>query len=95
MQILLHLDDDLARRFEETVPAPQRSSYLQKLLEAALPSEDKDARLERAAREPEAELDANPGLREEQQAWVEAGLDEWDRLPPFEWEGTPLAPPPK
>lgn len=84
MQILLHIDDTLARRFKEAVPARQRSAYVQKLLEAALPPEDKDARLERIAREVEAELDANPGLREEQQAWVEADLGSWDNLPPFD-----------
>ncbi len=41
-QVLLHLPDDLARRFRRSVPARQRSAFVQRLLEHALPPEDAD-----------------------------------------------------
>ena len=40
MQLLFHLPDDLATRFKAHVPARQRSEYIARLLEAALPVED-------------------------------------------------------
>ncbi len=41
-QILLRLPDELARRFQLTVPARRRSAFVQRLLEAALPSQGDD-----------------------------------------------------
>ena len=41
-QILLRLPDELARRFQRTVPARRRSAFVQRLLEAALPSQGDD-----------------------------------------------------
>jgi hypothetical protein len=41
-QILLRLPDELARRFQRTVPARRRSAFVQGLLEAALPSQEDD-----------------------------------------------------
>lgn len=39
-QILLRLPDELARRFQRTVPARRRSAFVQRLLEDALPSQE-------------------------------------------------------
>ena len=39
-QLLIHLPDELARRFKRNVSVRQRSKYIQNLLEDALPSED-------------------------------------------------------
>jgi hypothetical protein len=36
-QLLLHLPDDLVRRFRRAVPARSRSKFIQELLERALP----------------------------------------------------------
>ncbi|MGH7065389.1 MAG: hypothetical protein ACREET_15045 [Stellaceae bacterium] len=36
-QLLLHLPDDLVRRFKRVVAARQRSMFVRRLLEAALP----------------------------------------------------------
>lgn len=41
-QVLLRLPDELADRFREAVPARERSAYVQKLLESALPPKDPD-----------------------------------------------------
>jgi hypothetical protein len=39
-QLLIHLPDELARRFKRNVSVRQRSKYVQRLLEDALPPED-------------------------------------------------------
>jgi hypothetical protein len=39
-QLLIHLPDGLARRFKRNVSVRQRSKYIQRLLEDALPPED-------------------------------------------------------
>ncbi|HEU0157102.1 MAG TPA: hypothetical protein VFQ82_13600 [Stellaceae bacterium] len=41
-QLLLHLPDDLVRRFRRAVAARQRSMFVQRLLETALPPESGD-----------------------------------------------------
>jgi hypothetical protein len=41
-QILLRLPDELARRFQRTVPARRRSAFVQRLLEDALPNQGDD-----------------------------------------------------
>ena len=40
MQVLLHIPDVLAERFKQTVPARQRSEFVARLLEKALPVEE-------------------------------------------------------
>jgi len=40
MQLLIHLPDALVRRFKRYVPVRQRSKFIQRLLEDALPPED-------------------------------------------------------
>ena len=40
MQLLLHIPDALAERFKQAVPARQRSAFVAKLLEQALPEEN-------------------------------------------------------
>jgi hypothetical protein len=39
-QLLLHLSDDLARRFKRTVAGRQRSRFVQRLLEEGLPPQE-------------------------------------------------------
>ena len=39
-QLLIHLPDELVRRFRRNVSMRQRSKYIQRLLEDALPPED-------------------------------------------------------
>jgi len=39
-QLLLHLPDDLVRRFKRAVAARERSKFVQHLLEQALPSDE-------------------------------------------------------
>lgn len=41
-QILVHLPDDLVLRFHRLVPPRQRSRFVQRLLEEALPTSDDD-----------------------------------------------------
>lgn len=91
MQVLLHLSDPLARRFRDAVPSRQRSAFVARLLEAALPPEDKDAWLARVATEVQAEIDANPALVEDERDWLAAPGDADPA--PFDFEGTSLARP--
>lgn len=42
-QLLLRLPDDLVRRFKRIVPARERSAFVGRLLEHALPSDDSDS----------------------------------------------------
>jgi hypothetical protein len=76
-QLLLRLPDDLVRRFKRNVPARQRSSFVQRLLEQALPpSGGEDDPLYQAA------------LAVEQDASLAADMADWeaatvaDGLPP-------------
>jgi hypothetical protein len=39
-QLLIRLPDELAKRFKRSVSARQRSKFIQRLLEEALPAED-------------------------------------------------------
>ena len=41
-QVLLRLPEDLVRRFRHNVPARERSAFVRRLLEQALPSADSD-----------------------------------------------------
>lgn len=62
-QILLHLPDELIRRFKRSVPARQRSRFVGRLLEEALPSSDDDP-LYRAALEVEQDEALNAEMAE-------------------------------
>ena len=66
MQLLLHIPDGLLERFKQAVPARQRSEYIAKLLERALPPMDEDP-LYLAALETEQDL----VLGSEMRAWRE------------------------
>lgn len=66
-QLLIRLPEELAKRLKRRVPVRERSAFVQRLLEQALPaSEDEDDPLYRAALEVE---------RDEQLA---AEMAEWD-----------------
>ena len=67
-QLLIHLPDELARRFKRNVSVRQRSKYIQRLLEDALPPEDggDDDPLYQAA------------LAVEQEHALAAEMAEWD-----------------
>lgn len=42
MQMLFYIPDPVAERFKQAVPSRQRSAFIAKLLEDALPEEDDD-----------------------------------------------------
>ena len=65
MQLLVHLPDALAKRFKQAVPARQRSDFVAKLLEKALPVEEDPLYL--AALEVERDF----ALGEEMRQWRE------------------------
>lgn len=69
-QVLLRLPDDLAARFRQAVPARERSAYVQKLLEEALPPEDDDWLYQVAL-----EVEADEALRAEMAEWDVASGD--------------------
>lgn len=83
MQMLFHLSDELVARFKAKVPARQRSAFVERLLEDALPKEDKAAWLARVADEFERELDNNPQLADEMAEWDVTVGDGLEDLP--EW----------
>ena len=72
-QIVLHLPEDLARRFRSAVPARKRSSFVQKLLEEALPDESEDP-LYRAAVAVEEDTALNAEMAEWEEATIADGL---------------------
>ena len=72
-QMLLHLPEDLARRFRNAVPARQRSGFVQKLLEQALPEESDDP-LYRTALAVEADAALNAEMAEWEEATAGDGL---------------------
>jgi hypothetical protein len=73
-QLLLHLPDGLANRSKQTVPSRQRSQFVQRLLEAALPVETDDP-LYRLAQEVEKDEKLHAKMAEWEQATVADGLD--------------------
>lgn len=80
-QVLLRLPDDLVRRFKRTVPARERSAFVRRLLEQALPSEDDDndpLYLAALALEHDSRLAAEMG--EWEKTMIGDGLTD---LPPF------------
>ena len=72
MQLLLHIPDALAERFKQTVPARQRSDFVAKLLEKALPVEEDPLYL--AALEVEQDLALGAEMREWREGLIADGL---------------------
>ena len=75
MQMLLHIPDALAERFKQTVPARQRSSFVTKLLEQALPEEDDPLYL--IALEVERDLALGAKMREWREGLIGDGIREY------------------
>ena len=72
MQMLLHIPNALAERFKQTVPARQRSEFVAKLLEKALPVEEDPLYL--AALEVEQDLALGEEMREWREGLIGDGL---------------------
>ncbi len=62
MQLLLHLPEELAKRFKQAIPSRQRSAFVASLLERALPEEDDPLYL--TALEVERDAALNAEMRE-------------------------------
>lgn len=75
-QLLIRLPDELARRFKRTVSPRQRSKFIQRLLEEALPPEDggDDDPLYQAALAAEREEELSAGMAEWEVATIDDGL---------------------
>ena len=69
-QLLVRLPDTLARRLRRAVPARQRSAFIQRLLEQALPPDEDDPLYQAALA---VEQDAR--LAEEMGQWEAAASD--------------------
>lgn len=83
-QVLIRLPQDLARRLRRRVPARQRSAFVQRLLELALPAEpDEGDPLYRAA----VEVERDEHLAAELAEWDEAVADGLGRAAPKESGG--------
>jgi len=72
MQLLLHIPEPLAVRFKQTVPARQRSEFVAKLLEQALPVEEDPLYL--AALDVEQDLALGEEMREWREGLIADGL---------------------
>ncbi|BCX19170.1 MAG: hypothetical protein KatS3mg117_2852 [Geminicoccaceae bacterium] len=68
-QLLLHLPDELVARLKRTVPPRERSRFVERLLEQALPP-DQDDPLYRLA----LEVERDTALAAEMAEWEEATL---------------------
>lgn len=66
-QLLLHLPDALVARLKRAVPPRERSRFVQRLLEQALPPDEEDP-LYRLA----LEVERDPALSAEMAEWEEA-----------------------
>jgi hypothetical protein len=75
-QLLLHLPDDLVRRFKRTIAARQRSRFVERLLEEALPPEElrDDDPLYQAALAVEADLKLSAEMADWEEATLGDGL---------------------
>jgi hypothetical protein len=74
-QLLLRLPEDLVRRFRRAVPGRERSLFVQRLLEQALPREDRDDDpLYRAALDVEHDIQLNADMEEWELATLADGL---------------------
>jgi hypothetical protein len=75
-QLLLRLPEDLVRRFRRAVPSRERSHFVQRLLEQALPAEDgADDPLYQAALDVERDAQLAAEMTEWEAATLEDGLD--------------------
>lgn len=72
MQMLFHIPDALATRFKQRVPAGQRSAYVTKLIEQAMP-EDEDP-LYLLALEVERDATLNAEMREWREGLIADGI---------------------
>jgi hypothetical protein len=72
MQLLIHLPENLAARFRQTVPPRQRSAYVAWLLEQALPAEDDPLYAIALAVEADAALNAE--MREWREGLMQDGM---------------------
>ena len=72
MQMLFHIPDPLAVRFRQTIPPRQRSSFVTKLIEQALP-EDNDP-LYLLALEVERDAALNAEMREWREGLIADGI---------------------
>jgi hypothetical protein len=77
-QVLIHLPDVLVRRFKRNVSVRQRSKFIQRLLEDALPPEDggDNDPLYRAALAVEKEHALAAEIAEWEVATIDDGLDD-------------------
>lgn len=72
MQMLFHIPDPLAARFRQVVPARQRSAFVTKLMEQALPEDDDP--LYRLALEVERDAALNAEMREWREGLIADGI---------------------
>lgn len=72
MQLLLHIPDVLAERFKQAIPSRQRSNFVAKLLEQALPLEEDPLYLAALAVEQDAALNAE--MREWRESLLADGI---------------------
>ncbi len=77
-QLLVRLPESLVRRLKRSVPARGRSAFVQRLLEQALPDEDEDGPLYRAA----LEVEQDERLAGEMPEWDSAVGDGLAPAPP-------------
>jgi hypothetical protein len=75
-QLLLHLLEDLVRRFKRAIAARQRSKFVERLLEEALPPEElrDDDPLYQAAQAVEADLQLSAEMADWEEATLGDGL---------------------
>ena len=74
-QVNLRLPEELARRFRRAVPSRERSLFVQRLLEQALPPEDSDEDpLYRAAVDVERDAELSAEMAEWERATLDDGL---------------------
>jgi hypothetical protein len=79
-QLLIHLPDELVRRFKRNVSVRQRSKFIQRLLEEALPPEDggDDDPLYQAALAVEKERELASEMAEWETATIDDGFGDGD-----------------
>ena len=83
MQLLVRLPEGLVKRFKRNVSARQRSKFIQRLLEEALPSEDgsDDDPLYQTALAVEKDEQLASEMAEWETATIDDGLDDPRRNP--------------
>ena len=76
MQMLFHIPNELAERFRQTVPPRQRSAFVARLMEQALPEEDDPLYQTALAVEQDSVLNAE--MREWREGLIADGLRDAD-----------------